>query len=74
MKNLLTTELLLLPDGRILVHNLTQTFAELLNELNPEDPQIQPRARKFPHRPFIAPESDERGSRITYHASRFPSQ
>jgi hypothetical protein len=36
----LTTELLVLPDGRILVHNLTATFAELLRELNPDDPQI----------------------------------
>jgi len=44
VKKPLTTELLLLPDGRILVHNLTQTFAELLSHLNPDDPQIRPRA------------------------------
>ena len=31
----LHTELLILPDGQILVHNLTQPFAELLAELNP---------------------------------------
>ena len=30
------SELLILPDGRILVHNLTQPFAELLHELNPD--------------------------------------
>ena len=41
---MLTTELLILPDGQILVHNLTQPFAELLKELNPNDEQIQPRA------------------------------
>jgi hypothetical protein len=39
----LTTELLILPDGRILVHNLTQPFAELLHELNPDAEQITSR-------------------------------
>ncbi len=34
------SELLILPDGRILVHNLTQPFAELLHELNPDAEQI----------------------------------
>ena len=38
-----TSELLILADGRILVHNLTPAFAELLSELNPADEQIQPR-------------------------------
>jgi hypothetical protein len=37
------SELLILPDGRILVHNLTQTFADLLHELNPGDEQITSR-------------------------------
>ncbi len=37
------SELLILPDGRILVHNLTQTFAELLHELNPNAEQITSR-------------------------------
>jgi len=37
------SELLILPDGRILVHNLTQPFAELLHELNPGAEQISPR-------------------------------
>jgi hypothetical protein len=40
----LSTELLILPDGRILVQNLTQPFAELLKELNPTDEQISPRS------------------------------
>lgn len=40
----LTTELLLLPDGRILVHNLTPAFAGLLKELNPDDEQIRRRS------------------------------
>jgi hypothetical protein len=39
----LTTELLILPDGQILVHNLTQPFAELLSELNPNCEQISSR-------------------------------
>ena len=37
------SELLILPDGRILVHNLTQPFADLLHELNPGDEQIASR-------------------------------
>jgi len=36
--------LLLLPDGRILVHNLTPAFAGLLKELNPDDEQIRLRS------------------------------
>ena len=38
------SELLILPDGRILVHNLTQTMADLLHELNPGETTIRPRA------------------------------
>jgi hypothetical protein len=41
----LSTELLILPDGRILVQNLTQPMAELLNRLNPKDKTIASRAR-----------------------------
>ena len=37
------SELLILPDGRILVHNLTPTFADLLCELNPDEEQIASR-------------------------------
>jgi len=37
------SELLILPDGRILVHNLTQPFADLLHELNPNAEQISSR-------------------------------
>jgi hypothetical protein len=39
----LTTELLVMPDGRILVHNLTPAFANLLHELNPNEEQIATR-------------------------------
>ncbi len=53
-----TTDLLLLPDGRILVHNLTPTMAEVLKQLNPLDEQIQPRARF---------EITHHASRITHH-------
>lgn len=38
------SELLLLPDGRLLVHNLTPAMARVLVELSPDDPQIRPRA------------------------------
>jgi hypothetical protein len=43
------TEVLILHDGRILVHNLTLAFAELLVILNPADTQIQPRAYPLIH-------------------------
>jgi hypothetical protein len=39
----LVSELLVLPDGRVLVHNLTPSFAALLRELNPQDAQLEPR-------------------------------
>ena len=39
-----TSELLILMDGRILVHNLTPAFAAVLALLNPADEQIRPRA------------------------------
>jgi len=39
------SELLILPDGRILVHNLTQTMAEVLHELNQSEEVIHPRAK-----------------------------
>ena len=43
----LSSELLILPDGRILVQNLTQPMAELLRGLNPKDKTIAPRAEKI---------------------------
>lgn len=43
----LCSELLILPDGRILVHNLTPAFAGLLSELNPGDEEIGARARQL---------------------------
>jgi hypothetical protein len=43
------SELLILPDGRILVHNLTPAFADLLHHLNPDEEQITARARPFAH-------------------------
>ena len=42
----LSTEMLILPDGRILVQNLTRPMAELLNRLNPQDKTIAPRVQK----------------------------
>jgi len=44
-----STELLILPDGHILVHNLTTAFADLLHELNPACEQITDRTRPFTH-------------------------
>ena len=46
----LMTELLSVPDGRILVHSLTEPFAELLRTLNPDDEQIRPRSPERPDR------------------------
>ena len=48
-KRPLKTELLILPDGQILVHNLTQPMAELLRKMNPQDKQITPRTRRALH-------------------------
>ena len=47
-KGCLQTELLIMPDGRILVHNLTPAFAGLLKELNPDDEQISSRVTRHP--------------------------
>ena len=51
----LSTELLLLPDGRILVHNLTRPFADLLNELNPGEDAIRLRAVEARAHPILPP-------------------
>lgn len=40
------SDVLLLPDGRILVQNLTQPMAKLLHRLNPNDDAIAARIRK----------------------------
>ena len=42
----LVTEMLILPDGRVLVHSLTPSFAELLLELNPDCGEISSRTHK----------------------------
>ncbi len=39
-----TGEMLILPDGRILVHNLTPELARLLSELDPHDAAMRARA------------------------------
>ena len=39
----LVSELLILPDGRVLVHSLTPVFATLLSEFNPACEQISSR-------------------------------
>ena len=39
----LTSEVLILPDGRVLAHDLTATFADLLSELDPQDEHISRR-------------------------------
>jgi len=40
------SELLIMPDGQILVHNLTPAFARLLHELNPTAEQISSRVTR----------------------------
>lgn len=39
----LSAEVLILPDGQVLAHNLTPAFAVVLHALNPHDPQMSPR-------------------------------
>jgi hypothetical protein len=51
----LLSEMLILPDGRILVHNLTQPFAKLLQQLNPDDEQISPRVTRHSSSPHELP-------------------
>ena len=46
MSAVLCSDMLLLPDGRILVQNLTQPMAKLLHSLNPNDDTIAARVRK----------------------------
>ena len=46
MSAVLCSDMLLLPDGRILVQNLTQPMARLLHSLNPNDEAIAARVRK----------------------------
>jgi hypothetical protein len=52
----LTTELLILADGRILVHNLTPAFAGLLRDLNPNDDQISSRVPGYPPPAYELPD------------------
>ncbi len=40
-----TTEILLLPDGTLYVHNLTPKMAALLAELDPNDAHMRERAK-----------------------------
>jgi hypothetical protein len=60
----LTSEVLILPDGRVLAHNLTPVFADLLHELNPEEPRLVTRrpvaAQRTPRGPTSQPDSEER--------------
>jgi hypothetical protein len=39
-----SSELLILPDGRILAHNITPVMARVLTELNPTDEAMNRRA------------------------------
>ncbi len=43
-RKIASAELLILPDGRILAHNLTPEVAAVLRELNPDDEQMKQRA------------------------------
>jgi hypothetical protein len=60
-RNELSAELLILPDGQVLVHNLTQPMAELLRKLNPRDRHIAPRALS------------RHAARITHHEHELPN-
>lgn len=63
----LTTELLLLPDGQILVHNLTPAFADLLKAFNPNDRQIAARAGRITNHESRSPRRSEAQAGITTH-------
>ncbi len=56
-KTLQSTELLILPDGRILAHNITPEMAALLAELDPQNKAMKARNRRaefIPHDPQSA--------------------
>lgn len=40
------SEFLILPDGKILAHNITPVMAKVLSELNPEDEPMRRRANQ----------------------------
>jgi len=42
------TQLLLLPDGRILAHNLTPAMAQILQQLDPHDRLMRQRRQRAP--------------------------
>jgi hypothetical protein len=48
----LTCEMLILPDGQVLAHGLTSTFAALLRGMNPREPHWTRRARPAARRPI----------------------
>jgi hypothetical protein len=48
---MLTCEILILPDGRILAHQLSPAMAGVLRELNPADETMNRRARRGAARP-----------------------
>jgi hypothetical protein len=50
-----SAEILILPDGRILAHNLTPAVAALLAELNPDDAAMRARAASRPADSIPAP-------------------
>jgi hypothetical protein len=44
---LATAEFLILSDGTVLAHNLTPAMADVLRVLNPDDPVMSHRARRY---------------------------
>jgi len=56
------TEMLVLADGRVLVHNLTPELASALSKLNPEDKTIKPRENAG-RRVLLARASDVKSAR-----------
>ena len=50
-----TSELLVLPDGQVLAHNLTPVLAAVLAELNPSDEAMRERALRRPMNGFPHP-------------------
>jgi len=57
-------ELLILPDGRVLVHNLTLMVAEALVDLNPDD--------EFIHRRVAAKRSGHSAAETEQHPGNLP--
>ncbi len=61
--NVQTAEFLVLPDGKILAHNITPAVAAILSELDPENEPMRQRATQTARQPIFDPRKHEHPTR-----------